>query len=455
MLEDNERSEACVLAAIMQKPKKDAIKLIDRLAEDDFNYERHIGLFRALSQLVKEDAEISVAAILDRLQLVSEELEQADEDYVQNLMDMRVTRVNGHLNIVLDLAQGRQLVEALGNVGERLKKGASPGEILINLQADLALAGRQQIRQYRFNMAETADAFYKSLQEEPDAISTGFANIDRYIVGFERGAVYIIGARPSMGKTALAVSMTHKMAKAGKRIVFFTLEMSQRAFQMRIASAISHVPIETIRKRKMNPEQLKQVEKAVQYQKKYLRTLEIVTEQFAALQQLQVIHEYTEQVGQPDLVVIDYAQLMQPGVRAENRTTAMTIVSQQVKRMAVSEDVPVLLIAQLSRKTDERKGRRPYLTDLRESGSFEQDAEAVMLLYRPSYYEERENTGQQKPDVEKPGINAEVCECYIDKNREGEPGTARLLFVPNQARFEDAASRSAGTQAEKLKPDRK
>ena len=127
---DSEASEGCVLAAIMQQPEKSATKLIDKLTDDVFFYEMHIGLFRALSQLVKEGGDITVDSILDRLPLVSDGLERADEDYVQKLMDKPVKRVNGHLNLVLDLSQGRRLKEAVESAHKNLKGDIPAGTVL-------------------------------------------------------------------------------------------------------------------------------------------------------------------------------------------------------------------------------------------------------------------------------------------------------------------------------------
>jgi replicative DNA helicase len=256
-------------------------------------------------------------------------------------------------------------------------------------------------------------------------VPTGFTDLDELLTGLQPSTLSIIGARPSMGKTAFALGVAANVAMETHRpVLFFSLEMGHRELAQRILASEAKVDSSKFRKGDLTPPDWSKINRA-------LGRLEApmfiddnpnvtVMEIRAKARRLQARH------GQLGLIVIDYLQLMTSGGEAENRQVEVSEISRGLKILARELEVPVIALSQLSRNLEQRADKRPMLSDLRESGSLEQDADIVMFIYRDEVYH-----------PETPDLN--VAEIIVAKHRSGPIGTKKLVFLGQFTRFDNAA----------------
>jgi replicative DNA helicase len=293
-------------------------------------------------------------------------------------------------------------------------------------------------------MLELADAAVKR-GSHLVGITTGFDAIDHATGGFEPGNLYVLGARPSMGKTALALGMAHHTAKAGNTVLFFSLEMSRAQLARRLAAAIVSLPISDIKRGKLTPIDFT----ALFDCERDLRALPLWIDDTAAIS-LTAVRNRARRLKRTkglSLVIIDHLSLMRSGMKAENKRLEIGQITAGLKQLAKELNVPVLLLSQLSRAVEGREDKRPGLSDLRESGDIEQDADAVMFLFREHYYAERERPvqrggeSQEKFEARMADWNDRIqrtqgrAEVVIAKQRDGALGSPQLLFDADTARF--------------------
>jgi replicative DNA helicase len=293
-------------------------------------------------------------------------------------------------------------------------------------------------------MLELADAAVKR-GSHLVGITSGFDAIDHATGGFEPGNLYVLGARPSMGKTALALGMAHHTAKAGNTVLFFSLEMSRAQLARRLAAAIVSLPISDIKRGKLTPIDFQ----ALFDCERDLKALPLWIDDTAAIS-LTAVRNRARRLKRTkglSLVIIDHLSLMRSGMKAENKRLEIGQITAGLKQLAKELNVPVLLLSQLSRAVEGREDKRPGLSDLRESGDIEQDADAVMFLFREHYYAERERPvqrggeSQEKFEARMADWNDRIqrtqgrAEVVIAKQRDGALGSPQLLFDADTARF--------------------
>lgn len=252
---------------------------------------------------------------------------------------------------------------------------------------------------------------------------TGLADVDDKLGGLHKGEMVVLAARPGMGKTALATSVMMSIAAQGGRVLFFSLEMPRKQIAMRVLCSVAGVPLQALRQRDGIQEsiaaQLAQAEEQVKAWPFSIDDSSAVT--IDGLRERAAL--YQGQNGDPALIVVDYLQLVRPSRRHGNREQEVSEISAGLKAIAKDLDAPVLALAQLSRACELRTNKRPVLSDLRDSGSIEQDADAVMFLYRERYYEPSRTDEDEEAEV------------IIAKQRNGPVGTCWAHFSPPSARF--------------------
>ena len=254
-------------------------------------------------------------------------------------------------------------------------------------------------------------------------ITTGFKDLDRQLSGLQNSDLVLLAARPSVGKTALGINIGINAAKAGKRVAVFSLEMSKRQISQRIISMLSMVELQNIISGNITDEDWQVLFTKVDQ----IKDLDVFIDDTASisLTELRAKAKRKKQETGLDLIVIDYLQLMTTDSnRIENRQQEISNISRGLKALAKELNIPVLALSQLSRKSEERTNKRPILSDLRESGAIEQDADVVMMLYRDDYYNE---------DTAHPN----VLEVIIGKHRNGPTGTVYLHFNKPYTSFMD------------------
>lgn len=256
-------------------------------------------------------------------------------------------------------------------------------------------------------------------------LNTGFIDLNRFTLGLQSGDLIIIAGRPSMGKTTFAMNVAENAALNGAKVLFFSLEMSDKQLTYRIISSLGGISLSNLQTGKLNDTDFSNIGIATDKMQKIDLYID---DESHSLIDIQRQSRRISRINGVDLIVIDYLQLMESGDDTEdNRNLELGVITRNLKRLAKELSVPIILISQLNRDLSKRADKRPILTDLRDSGSIEQDADLVLMLHRPEYY-----------DKENESIKG-FAECIIAKNRNGETGDLPLVFQGEYCRFRSAA----------------
>jgi replicative DNA helicase len=268
--------------------------------------------------------------------------------------------------------------------------------------------------------------YHRDNPSDVTGVPTGYVDIDKMTSGLQQGDLVIIAARPSMGKTALALNIAeHVAVDNGLPVAIFSMEMSATQLAMRMLGSIARVDQHKMRTGKLSDKEWGDLSDAMAK----LHETPIYIDEAGALTALEVrarARRLKRQYSKLGLIVIDYIQLMSASSQGENRATEISEISRSLKAMAKELDVPVIALSQLNRAVDQRPDRRPVMSDLRESGAIEQDADVIMFIYREVVY---------KPDL--PEEQRGIAEVIIGKQRNGPIGTVKLTFLGQHTRFEN------------------
>ena len=265
---------------------------------------------------------------------------------------------------------------------------------------------------------ERLDKLRKKSQTDILGIPCGFRDLDEIITGLNKSDLILLAARPGMGKTSFALSIAKNVSLKFKTVIF-SLEMSKEQLASRLLSIEGNIPGNKLRSGNLEYEWLKLTEASEQ-----LSDLDLYIDDTAGIT-VQEMKAKIRRLGDVKLVVIDYLQLISTSKKVSNRVQEISEITRQLKIMAKDLDIPIICLSQLSRASEQRTDHRPVLSDLRDSGSIEQDADIVMMLYRPGYYS---NNLSEK-------IDQSECECIVAKNRYGETRTVKLYWRADCTKF--------------------
>jgi replicative DNA helicase len=349
--------------------------------------------------------------------------------------------------LIVDLADRRQLVligEDLASAAREANPEYRPKEIIEEIEGRLFEIAERAQKQLSttISFSEAAQLAVKRADSPYTGIRTHFRGLDNKILGLEPSDLIVLAGRPSMGKTALATNIAFNVAKDGHAVHFFSLEMSAEQLAMRILAEKIEVPSSHLRagRGSVNDNQMRRLVLKAQE----LDSLNLHIDQLGGASIAQVVararrHKRKHKTA---LVVIDYLQLMQASRRRENRVQDITEITTGLKALAKELNVPVLALSQLSRATESRENKRPQLSDLRESGSIEQDADVVMFVYREEYYVERDkpadvNDPAYNKWLERMAVCKNMAEVIIGKARHSEAGVVPMAFSGALTRFSD------------------
>jgi len=362
--------------------------------------------------------------------------------YLASLMDgvPRNLNLEYYARIIKEKALLRRLIfSSARTISDSYEEKEDADEILDQAQTSILDVAEKRTRQGFIPMSELAGPTMKlvedlaSRREAVTGVDTGFTDLNRLTAGFHKDELIIVAARPSMGKTALCLNMSeHVGLRTEKSVGFFSMEMSKESLVMRLLCSDANIDIKSVRTGFVSDRDLDRLRLSAARLAKakiFLDETPALTllEMKAKSRRLKMEHRL-------DIVYVDYIQLMRAGGRFENRNQEMSHISRSLKELAKELHVPVVGISQLSRAPEKgRRGEaRPQLSDLRESGAIEQDADVVIFIYRPEVYLSPEEKEQQ---VEKLG----VAEIIVAKQRNGPIGTIRLAFQNKFAKFADMA----------------
>ena len=436
----NSESERVILGAIIIDNRLIA-QAIELLNPEDFYVSSHKKIFKAMVELFQRGSEIDPILIGEELRKRGELESVGGVSSIANLT-YGLPQLST-LTTYARLIRGKHLLRLVIQVSyqiisEALDQEDEPEVILDRAEQRIFSIAEERIRQGLEHVKPIAERLLEKIQELEGraamltGLATGFADFDKMTSGLQRGELIILAARPSMGKTSLALMVAENAAlHSGAVVAMFSLEMSKEALVMRMLCSQGNVDALRFRNGFLSRPEWAQVAKALGT----LADSKIFLDDAPAVNVLEMRAKARRLIAEEkrlDLIVVDYLQLMSgSNARVESRQQEVSQISRELKILAKELDVPVLALSQLSRAPETRSDHRPVLADLRESGALEQDADLVAFIYRPEQYlspEERENL----PDDQK-----NVAELIVAKQRNGPTGTVNLRFTPASMRFDN------------------
>jgi replicative DNA helicase len=428
----NEDAERAILGAALLD--REAVGLAREIIDgSEFYRKEHRLIFGAMCRLYEQDQAIDPITVGEDLDKEGALAAAGGIDYLADLQSMVATAANViyHARIVREKGVLRELIHASHvTAGEAYEGAGDAAEILDRAQNRIYSIGEESQRNQFVGLDEVVPKTFKAIEEafqsksDVTGLRTGFAQMDQYTSGLQKSDLVIIAARPSMGKTSLALNLAYNVAtKENTGVAIFSLEMSKEQLAMRMLCSATGFNLHNLRRGKLRAEDWPRLTRACDQLSKapiYLDDSSGITvlEMKSKARRLQQQHSL-------GLVIIDYLQLMSVNARIENRQQEISQISRNLKGMAKDLDVPVIALSQLSRAVESRSDHKPMLSDLRESGSIEQDADVVLFIYREEVY---------NPDDESAHNLATVI---VGKQRNGPIGQFDLHFHKEFTRFSD------------------
>lgn len=421
-------SEQAVLGGLLMDNA--AIDRID-LTEADFYVHDHRLIWKAITGLIDRNRPADVITVAEALEAAGELDRVGGLQYIVALSSETPSAAN--IRSYAKTVRGRAMMRRLAEVGTRItdlayERGdvdaamAEAQKAVMEIETTQAAGESMPLKDALRQMIERVDATYHGTFA---ATKTGFADLDAKIVGLEPGDVVVVAGRPSMGKTAFTMQIAEKVSETNP-VQVFSLEMGAQALAMRQAASVGKIDLMKLRTGQLQDADWQRLTYALG--KLNERPMYIDDRSGLTVHQIRARARQTKRKHGLGLVVIDYIGLIAGG--GENRATVLGEISRNVKAMARELAVPVLLLCQLNRQVTGRTDKRPLISDLRESGAIEQDADVILMLHRDEYY---------NPDSKWKGI----AECIIGKQRNGPTGIVPLTFSAEHARFGDFAGNYA------------
>lgn len=428
--------ERYVLGATLIDPEAVSIAT-EILPADAFYFPKHKKIYQALLDLSAKGQPIDIITVAEQLRATKQLDFVGGMSYLNDLAEHVATSANTeyHARIISQKALLRNLIGAMGKrITEAYDPATDAFELLDAAEKDLFSISESQVRRSAKNLKdvvrETIDHI-QSIADRPEGLSgvtSGFTDLDKLTGGWQDSDLVIIAGRPSMGKTAFALACARNAALASQSPVscaIFSLEMSARQLAQRLLTSEAKVNAQNARTGKLSQNDLEAVVRAASN----LNLAPIFIDDSDGLGVLELRAKCRRLKSEHNigLVLVDYLQLMEGRASKDNREQEIANISRSLKGLAKELDIPVIALSQLNRNAEDRKDRRPQLSDLRESGAIEQDADVVAFIYRASYYGiEADKDGQPTKGV---------AEIIVGKHRNGPTGTVKLNFETDFARF--------------------
>lgn len=430
-------AEQAVLGAILNDSES-LEKILPILKAEYFYLPQHRIVYGSMvAMFTGSKAKIDPVVIADALVKDGQYDLAGGREYLLTLKDSvpSAANVETYANIVAEQYLIRALITTSQDIISKAADGAAEADRLLDyaeqqiydIRKGKDLNGPKKLSDVIIN--DVYDRLGKITGEDRDqykAIPTGFGMLDKYIAGLNKSDFILIGARPAMGKTSFALNLAQNVVNVGKKCLFFSLEMTKEQLAERILSANAGVPSNKLRTGELTADEWTRLGNAAGK----LESLELWLDDTSAIT-VPEIKSITKRMKDVDVIFIDYLGLIQSAVRKENRVQEVTEITKSLKMMAKDLNIPVVCCAQLSRATDGRgKSHKPQLSDLRESGSIEQDADIVMFLYRPDYYKSEGNNEELQENAD-----PNATELIVAKNRHGDIGSVEMTFDKEFTRF--------------------
>ena len=431
------QAEQSVLGGLMLDNETwDAVA--DKLITEDFYRKDHRLIFEAIAKLAEKQDPFDVITLSDALEAKHQLIEVGGLSYLGTLANDTPSAANigAYASIVRDRSILRQLIHIGTDISDSAfsPEGKDTAELLENAERQVfKIAEQREKGQGGFEpikslLASAVDKIETLFEQEGNitGAATGFTDFDEKTSGLQAGDLIIVAGRPSMGKTSIAMNMAENIAISGQKpVAVFSMEMPGDSLAMRMMSSIGRIDQHKVRTGKLEEDEWPRLTSAINI----LAETKIFIDDTPALSPTEVrsrSRRLARDHGQLGLIVLDYIQLMQSPSSGENRVQQISDISRGLKALAKEMNVPVVALSQLNRNLEQRPNKRPVMSDLRESGAIEQDADLIVFVYRDEVYNE------DSPDKG-------VAEIIIGKQRNGPLGTTRLTFLGQYTKFENYA----------------
>jgi replicative DNA helicase len=432
----SQEAEEAVIGAVMINPEA-YYDVAQFLLANDFYIHRHQWIWEAFTRLHERRIPIDLLTVSEELEQMGHLAEVGGPAYLTALINAVPTSLHAEAygRLVEETAIRRRLLTAANDIAKLAYQESTPVDSVMD-EAEKAIFGVSEKRMTRDlqSIQQVLSDYYDRIDqlanrdEETLGVPTGFIDLDRLLGGLQPSDLLIVAGRPGMGKTAFMLSAAKNAAQTHKKhVAIFSLEMANEQLVQRLIAQETGIDSQRLRTGKLQEDEWPVFTHAIEV----LSDTRIFLDDTPALTPLQLRTKCRRlhMEFQLDLIVVDYLQLMSGGIRTDNRVQEVSHISRNLKILARELNVPVLAAAQLSRAVEQRADKEPQLSDLRESGSLEQDADIVMFIHRPEMYER---------DTAKKNI----AQIKIAKHRNGPVGTIELVFRNNLAKFENAVTRT-------------
>ncbi|MBQ1474149.1 MAG: replicative DNA helicase [Ruminococcus sp.] len=428
-------AEQAVLGAVLMEP--DAISRVAEIlpSSEYFYLANHRTIYAVMLSMFTSGQPVDQITVLEALKTERDFDDATGKTYLYQLAQNcpSIANVENYARIVRDKYDVRALMNAARDIIEDSTDGEMEPQMLIDsaeqkifdIRRGKDIQGLQRLDEVLYQTFDRLDMLTRK-DDSVKPISTGIGDLDNVITGLNRSDLILLAARPGMGKTSFALNIARNVSVVGKKTVaFFSLEMTKEQLASRLLSSEALVGGTKLRTGRILPDEWKRLIGAGDILKNAPMYLDdtpgiTVPEMKAKLRRLK----------RPDLVVIDYLQLMSTGRRDGNRVQEISELTRNLKILAKEINVPVICLSQLSRASEQRQDHRPQLSDLRDSGSIEQDADIVLFLYRDGYYDREKGA-----ETAQAAIDQNSGECIVAKNRHGETTTVKLHWQGEFMRF--------------------
>lgn len=426
-------AEQSVLGAVFIAPDT-IISLADELVPDDFYKPANKIVFKTMLSLFKKGEPIDATTMVSALTNQGDISKIGGMNYVVELVNSTPTskNVEHYAKLVKEKATFRKVIADLSeSLSSAYQGDVSISDIISKTEKSMLDISNQNTGTGFRNVADILDTHMQIVETRSQTdgfvtgLSTGFVGLDKITTGLHEGNLIILAARPAMGKTALALNIAkYVAAKEGKPAVIFSLEMGAEELIERIVASEGMVPVYHLKTGNLSTDEWKRLVQA----QSNLYDVPIFVDDTAGIRISEIrskARKLSQEMGGLGIIIIDYLQLI-TGSKGENRQQIVSEISRELKILAKDLRVPVIALSQLSRSVEQRQDKRPMLSDLRESGSIEQDADIVAFLYREAYYQKEQADSQEANNV---------TELILEKNRHGSLGTVKLYFHKEYTKF--------------------
>ena len=422
-------AEKAIIGSILKK--NETFDKVNQIIKPvDFYDSRTQRIYKSIITMVEKDIKIDEVSLLSQLRNENILQEVGGEEFITEitLSSFYTPNIDTYAKTVKEKSLLRSLIGASEDIMDvSYRQNDDVSSVLSMAESKIFDISQSKLNEGLIKVGDTLDETVQVINElslndgDITGVATGLDTIDMKLSGLQPSQLILLAARPAMGKTALGLTMAWNAARVGKSVAFFSLEMSVLQLNYRLLSMVSMIDLEQVMNGRIKDDEwelLFRATKEIANKDLYVDETPGITlsEMRSKLKRLKA------EVG-VDLVVIDYLQLMQADGRQENRQNEIASISRGLKTLSKEVNCPILSLAQLSREADKRADHKPILSDLRESGAIEQDADVVMLLYREDYYDEEDNPN--------------IAKVIVAKHRNGSTGTLDLFFNKPCTTFRD------------------